>query len=257
LADFGGDVQIFVPGEVKPLPPEKGMPLEEGDRIVTGADSNADVSIDGGSLIRLSALSDFTLADDKRSQSEFKLTLGTFLAKIKKLAASQSMVVQTPTAVAQVRGTEFGVQIDAASPDDTHVGVFDEGKVEVKGQTGGPETIIAGQETKVTKGQAPLHGYQLERFVKYRSYMRAAMKTKLQNQRRTWKSMSPASRKALREKTLARMRQHRQDLLKNSSDLQQQNEKKKKKKKSADAESDRKKKKMEDFRDQIRRKQGQ
>src|SRR6185369_6738368 len=127
-----------------------------------------------------------TLEETKRSQTAFKLSAGTFLAKIQKLLAAQSLVVKTPAAVAAVRGTEFGVEIDPANPGESHVGVFDEGKVEVRGQTGAPEIIIGGQETKVTKGQAPLHAYQLARLMKHRAFMRASMRQRIQRLRKTW-----------------------------------------------------------------------
>src|SRR5205807_9659773 len=77
LTDCKGDVQVYTAGQDKSLPAQKGLPLEEGDRLVTGAESAADVSLDGGSLLHISALSDFTLADLDKKKSTFKLSLGT------------------------------------------------------------------------------------------------------------------------------------------------------------------------------------
>ncbi len=252
LSDFKGDVKVYAPGEDKALPVEKGMPLEDGDRITTGADSSAELSFDAGTLVHLSAATDFTISETKRSQTAFKLTAGTFLGKIQKLLAAQSLIVQSPTAVAAVRGTEFGVEVDAANPDDSHVGVFDEGKVEVKGQAGGSEMIIGGQETKVSKGAAPLHAYQLQRFIKHRSFMRVTMKRHLQTLRQTWKRITPEQRKDLRKKALARLRAKAKDLEKKAADDKQKGDKKGDSDRRGEKESRQKREKMEKFRESIR-----
>ena len=48
LSDSKGDVKVYSPTEgAEALPVEKDMPLQEGDRIVTGTDASADLSLDG------------------------------------------------------------------------------------------------------------------------------------------------------------------------------------------------------------------
>jgi len=249
VVDYKGDVEIFSSGSETGTPPEKGMPLNEGDRIKTGEDASVDVSLDGGSIIHLSEATDFTLSNTDRGQTSFKLTVGTFLAEIQKLLAGQSMAVEAPTAVAAVRGTEFGVEVDPKNLDESHVGVFDEGKVEVRGQNGAVEKLIGGQETKVAKGQAPLHAYQLERFKKHRGFMRTTFRKRLQALRKTWKSLSPAERKALREKLMTRARERREKLKK---ELKDKGANKDRREKRGDAEAKSKREKMEKFRESIR-----
>jgi hypothetical protein len=221
LVDLKGDVKVYTAGQDKPLPAKKDLPLEEGDRLVTGKESTVDIGVDGRTLVHISALSDFTLTNINRKQTSYKLSLGTFLGKIQKLLAGQTFAVETPNAVAAVRGTEFGVELDAAKAGDSYVGVFDEGKVEVKGHAGNSETIIAGQETKVAKGQAPVQGYQLQRFMKYRSYMRVTMKKHIQELAKNWKTLTPEERKAAREKVLAEMRELRDELEKRAAERKQ------------------------------------
>ena len=186
---------------------EKDMPLDEGDRVTTGDDSSADISLDGGSLIHLEANTDFTIEKTARSQSSFSLAFGSILAKIQKLG-SQSLTVRTPSAVAAVRGTEFGV--DAAADQQTHVGVFDEGRVEVKGATGA-ETLTPNQETSVAKGSAPLRPFALKRFVRMRRFMQGHRR-RLAALKRRWKAMPPAQRRAHRQQVMKRMRQLRRQM---------------------------------------------
>lgn len=175
------------------------MPLEEGDRITTSAGSTAEISLDGGSLITLGANSDFVLENTRRSASMFSLSLGSLLAKIEKLG-TRSLAVHSPTAVAAVRGTEFGVEVDGEK---SHVGVFDEGRVEVQSQAGGAEVLTPNQETSVARGQAPL-----KRFAARRALMRAHVR-RLAAVRRNWKAMPPAQRREARAKALKRLRRRR------------------------------------------------
>ncbi|MBI3554610.1 MAG: FecR domain-containing protein [Elusimicrobia bacterium] len=256
LADVKGDVQIFEGGGEQGLPAEKDMPVNEGDRLLLGADGSADLTLDGGSLIHLSANTDFTVGQLDRKSTAFKLAFGTFLAKIEKLLSAQSLIVQTPTAVAAVRGTEFGVEVDKESPDEAHVGVFDEGKVEVKGESGGSEILIGGQETKVVKGQAPARAYQLSRLARHRSYMRGVLKKRLSGWRKRWKALPQARRRELRAKALSRMREHGEKLKERRQRLKEEGEQRLRGKQRGDAEVERKKKKMDEFRESIRRRRG-
>jgi hypothetical protein len=181
------------------------MPLEEGDVVVVAEDASAEVALDGGSLITVREKSELKIEKAAKGDSTFFLSIGSLLAKISKLGTAR-LRVRTPTAVAAVRGTEFGVEVDG---DDSHVGVFDEGKVEVTGADGGtPELLISNQETSVKKGAGPLRAEQLKRFTTHRALMRghgrrlAAIKAK-------WKALPPEQRGELRKKVLERMREHR------------------------------------------------
>jgi len=199
-----GEVVVHPAGGGDEVSGDADMPLEEGDRVTTSAGATAEISLDGGSLIALRENTDFTLENTRKSASIFSLSLGSILAKIQKLG-SQSLSVRSPTSVAAVRGTEFGVDVEG---EQSHVGVFDEGRVEVKGQTGGLTVLTPNQETSVARGMAPMRAAPLMRFAARRDMMRAHV-LRLAAVRRNWRAMPAAQRRAVRAKALKRLRQRR------------------------------------------------
>jgi hypothetical protein len=217
LGAVSGDVTVHAADGSPEVSGEDGMPLEEGDRVVVAEGGSAEVALDGGSLITVRENSDFKIEKTSKGDSSFFLSVGSLLAKIQKLG-TQRMRVRTPTAVAAVRGTEFGVDVDGES---SHIGVFDEGKVEVTGEAGGPpEVLITNQETSVRKGGAPVHAIQLQRFMAHRALMRghgrriAAIKGK-------WKALPPDQRREMRKKFIERMRENRKKMLEKRSEMKQ------------------------------------
>ena len=205
LTAVTGEVVVHPAGGGDEVSGDADMPLEEGDRVTTSADSTAELSLDGGSLITLAANSDFTLENTRKDASIFSLTLGSLIAKIQKLG-SQSLSVRSPTSVAAVRGTEFAVDVEG---EQSHVGVFDEGRVEVKSASGGgTEVLTPNQETSVARGQAPMRAAPLRRFAARRALMRARVQ-RLAVVRQSWKAMPAAQRREARAKAIKRLRQRR------------------------------------------------
>jgi len=224
LGAVSGDVTIVSADGSPEVSGEADMPLEEGDRVVVGESGSAEIALDGGSLITIREGSDFKLEKTAKAESSFFLAAGSLLAKIQKLGA-QRLRVRTPTAVCAVRGTEFGVEI---AGEESHVGVFDEGKVDVTGDAGGtPELLISNQETTVKKGLAPARPEQLRRFVSHRARMRgqgrrlAAIKAK-------WKALPPDERRELRKKIMERMRENRKKLIEKRGAMKQSAEEQRK-----------------------------
>ena len=211
LTDLRGQVSVFEPGSAEGLPAVKGMPLEAGDRVATGPDSSAEIGLEGGSALVLGESSDFTLQSESRMDAVLNLKFGILMAKISKLLAGRSLQVRTETAVAAVRGTEFAVEIAREPGAPTHVGVFDEGKVEVRGQSGAPEMLASNQETSVLSGGAPAPPSQMVRFAARRGAMRT-LKVRARRLTGTWKALSPDDRKALRQSLLRKMRAKREEL---------------------------------------------
>jgi hypothetical protein len=173
---------------------EEDMPLEEGDRITTSARSSAELILDGGSLIALRENSDFTLQKTAKKASMFSLSFGSLLAKIEKLG-SQRLSVRTASSVAAVRGTEFGID---ALENESRIGVFDEGRVEVTGHDGSKQILLPNQETSVVRGQAPKKPVPLKVFLARREQMRAQV-VRLQALKTAWKPLTPAERKKLHD----------------------------------------------------------
>lgn len=182
---------------------EEGMPLEDGDQVKTGPDSSAELSLDGGSVILLDENSHFTLASSKKSATELTLAFGRLLAKVKSLLAGQNLRVRTPCAVAAVRGTEFAVEAEPGGPGLTHVGVFEEGLVEVAGLTGPPQQLGPGQETSAARDQAALAAAPLKRFLRHRKAMKSLRK-RFQSLAKRWKALTPERRRELRQELRSR-----------------------------------------------------
>lgn len=189
-----GHAAVLTADDGAEYPAEVGMALAQGDRVVTGAESKAEIALDGESLITLDENSDFQIQRMERKQSIFTLALGSFLANVKKLT-TQSMTVRTPTAVAAVRGTEFGIEIGGDGQ--SHIGVFNEGRLEVHGREGGVQFLNPQQETSVLQGQSPMAPTPLSRFLARRAQM-DAHRARFMAVRRDWKPMNIRERQAAR-----------------------------------------------------------
>jgi len=202
-----GAVEVFPAGAAGPVAAGAGMPLEQGDRVTTGAGASAEVGLDGLHLISLNEDSDFVLRSDNRASTVLSLKSGGLLAKIQHLLSGQALIVETPDAVAAVRGTEFGVDVSAQGA--TDVGVFDEGRVEVRGAQGGPSAILTpNHETNVPRGGRPARPYALRHFLRYRARM-ARLLRRQQRLRRLWRRMPAARRLSLRRAMMTRARARR------------------------------------------------
>lgn len=206
LTAVAGDVAVYgADGSTEAVAGVEGLPLEEGDRVVVSSGSSAEVALDGDSLIALSAGSDFTLSKLSRAEAELSLAAGSLLAKIRSLG-SDRLQVRTVAAVAAVRGTEFGVDVDGGGQ--SHVGVFDEGHVEVAGSAGAPQMLAPNQETSVSHGQAPAKPAALSRFAGRRAAMQAH-RQRLLAIHRNWRPIPAARRRQMRRQARARQRARR------------------------------------------------
>ena len=93
-----------------------GMELMPGDRIKT-LSSSAEIRLDpNGTIIKLSYNTEFTieaLQQDEQSANEFTLFGGKLRAIAAKIGLFQrnNYSIQTPSAVAGVRGTDFGLEV--------------------------------------------------------------------------------------------------------------------------------------------------
>lgn len=139
-----------------------GDTLPEGSVLRTGQ-GYVDVKFPDEGLIRLKANSTLRLEKlpQKTSASYGKLELsaGELLCKFEAMLTGATMEISTPTAIAGVRGTEFGV---SGNQNTTQVGVLS-GTVEVKSATVEAAPVIVGfqQKTLVYKGQPPKAAEQL------------------------------------------------------------------------------------------------
>ncbi|MBI5629586.1 MAG: FecR domain-containing protein [Elusimicrobia bacterium] len=211
LMDVQGSVTVYTQEEPGGAAAQAGLPLEAGDRVSAGPNGSAEIGIGGKSLIALKSGSEIVLSSPQPGGALIELGLGSLLAKLEPLLPGQSLRVRTPTAVAAVRGTEFGVEFSAEEKE-TLVGVFDEGRVEVSGGSGAMETLQANQETSISEGKPPLQPYVLRRLARQRAFMRAIPK-RLRRMAKEWKALPPAQRRALRRRAFEEMRRRKEDRL--------------------------------------------
>ncbi len=152
ISDIQGEVEVLPDGETEWGKAEQGQALNPGDKVRTMDDSAVEMEYDSGALSSLesnsemrikSAISDY---DNDKYKTTLNLTLGKILVNVKKLGKEKLIFgVETPVAVAAVRGTEFVV--DATSADDTAVATFS-GKVRVK-KKGMKEFVVVKKNRKI------------------------------------------------------------------------------------------------------------
>ena len=122
-----GEVKVakgaaFIERGAQRLPASAGMPVQEADKLVTGADGNVGVTFSDNSLLSVGPNS--TLAIDRyvfdstthAGQFDSTLSKGTLAVISGKMVkqSPESMRVRTPSAIMGVRGTEFVVKVGEA-----------------------------------------------------------------------------------------------------------------------------------------------
>ncbi|MBI4386597.1 MAG: FecR domain-containing protein [Elusimicrobia bacterium] len=212
LTGLDGEVTVFYHDqEGGGVPAEKDMPLEAGDRLRVGEGSRAEVTIDGESLLSLGAGSDFRVRALESDNWNLSFLAGSLIARIKSIASSGGSVrIWTPTAVASVRGTELGIEIDEEGA--SHVGVFEEGQVAVSGVVDaealerGQVVLSPNEETSIFKDRPePQAARPLGRFLAHRARARA-MRPRLEILRRHWRRLATEKRREIRRRTFERRR---------------------------------------------------
>jgi hypothetical protein len=148
-----GEAEIQRAGQDGFRPARDGLGLQPGDSIRTPPDGRVTIEYFDGSETRLDYGTTFTLTelvDDPQGPSvvEALHRSGSTFNRVVELTGSQSRFdVETPTAVASVRGTAFFTQV---LEDRTfRVGVI-EGEVLVGGEEGAEARVIAGRGVDVT-----------------------------------------------------------------------------------------------------------
>ena len=157
-----GDVKVQRNKSPKWIKARPNMVLRESDAIRTFVESEVEIQTSEGSIISLKEkttleLSTFIEGKGGASKTAVKILSGTLMANVKKMVKKNSKFeFETPTAVAAIRGTKVGFDVDKEKTD---IRVY-EGKVYVvpKGQKNGSElksdemtTIVQGQKDVVVR----------------------------------------------------------------------------------------------------------
>ncbi len=131
------------------LSAQPGMKLRTGDIVVTSeANSTLDLSVNGMAGCRVLPTSEFAIVNASRTDMHVQIKNGNAIMNLKKLHMGSTFKVETPTAVATVRGTQFWGRVQPATPTNP-VTTFAvrEGKVDVLDKK-------SGKVVQLKKGQA-------------------------------------------------------------------------------------------------------
>lgn len=196
-----GVVDVQFAGEADWSPAEADTPLTPGDSVRTDKESQAEIAFGDQTLYELQEQSTLALGEASASKVRFDLSIGSLLLHLRKLTSAKAVEVQTPAAVAAVRGTEFAVE--AAEDGETSVGVY-EGEVSVLGldESGarGAETKVAkDSELQVRRGVRPGPPRPIKRLLRLRERLTHVRARRIAV-RRDWKAMDPARRQQIRTK---------------------------------------------------------
>lgn len=130
ILDLSGDVDITsVAG--KRIIPNEGTVIEDTDKIRTGRKSFVSIILNDGCKLFIREISVLYVQDIRLKETDQPTKIQMITGKLRVIAAKtmkgNSVIVYTPTAIAGVRGTDFGI---IATQFETKVVVF-KGEVEV------------------------------------------------------------------------------------------------------------------------------
>jgi len=108
---------------------DEDMELPAGAEAKTDAKSRIELQFDDNSILRINSLTSIKIEIPGASSKLIKADNGQLYLHLKKLNSNSKFEVQTPTAIAGVRGTTFFVDVDEAGGEDS-ISVED-GEVEV------------------------------------------------------------------------------------------------------------------------------
>jgi uncharacterized protein YfaP (DUF2135 family) len=153
-----GKVEVQKAKTEKWIKAEVGMKLSEGDKIKTGAKSEAIIQWGDETIVKLSPYTNFAInkssinPETKSENTNLQLWIGRVVSKVKKvLTPGSSFEIQTPAAIAGVRSTIWAT--DVKGDGETTVSTY-EGEVMVSAE--GTLVIVGkGQMTKVKPKKPP------------------------------------------------------------------------------------------------------
>jgi hypothetical protein len=130
-----------------------GTILNSKDKIrLIGKNSRCVLILENGSAVQLVGETEVCLESIVSNETKIKLEKGRVRAKVSKLKEGEFFSINTPVAVASVRGTDFGVEYENGV---SGVEVY-EGEVEVKENSTGQSVYVKeGERTSVLLNQAP------------------------------------------------------------------------------------------------------
>lgn len=137
------------------------LPCRAGDTVQTGKASRAELRYSDNTLVRLEENSRLVLASRTKGGAEPTLQAGKLWANVRKASqGGTGFGVKTPTAVAAVRGTVFGVGAnDSTSRVQLYEGRVDVGSrradslLSVRGEVAGPREVSLADWVRLLRGE--------------------------------------------------------------------------------------------------------
>ncbi len=140
------------------IPASVGMACEKDDVLVTNADCVLDIAVNNIAGCRLLASSECAVMNTDLNAMHLKINNGNAVLNLKKLPAGSAFRLETPTAIAGVRGTQFWGRVDlkeAANPVTTFA--VREGAVEIFSKSAGKNfTLNQGEALDLSKDASVL-----------------------------------------------------------------------------------------------------
>ena len=151
ISNLQGSAVIIRDGQT--LPVSAGMACQKKDIIRTGPQCTLDLTMNDVAGCRLLAASECALMRSGKRHMHLKIMSGNAVLNLKKLSPVSTFKVETPTAVAAVRGTQFWGRVDLQKADNP-VTTFAvrSGTVEVLDKASGKNfTLREGQALDIPK----------------------------------------------------------------------------------------------------------
>jgi hypothetical protein len=163
VAAVEGQAEVLHAGASASAPLAQGDPILLGDQLRTRPDAKLRVTLREGSVLTLAPDSQLMVTEQvvaPASVSRFQLLLGTIKAAVTERYSEPNarFEVETPTAIAGVRGTSFLASYDTATDETLVVGLIDVTRVRSLADTRGAAAVDLGPGigTRVRRGSRPL-----------------------------------------------------------------------------------------------------
>lgn len=197
-------------GADEAVPGKADMPLDAGDRVVTGSNGRAEIALDPERIIELGPGSECNVESVAHQDTLFRLAKGYLAAKLEALQ-KRRFRVRALNVVAAVRGTEFAVEVVEGAEPKTVVGVFGEGKMALTAEEEGEETLLNPGEEAERVGDGPIGKPRRMEFLLKRAERIKAFQARRAALREQWRRYGRENRENLRGKMLERRREMQQE----------------------------------------------
>jgi hypothetical protein len=158
LADGQGVVtqssgNVLIVRGTQEIPATAGTAVRAGDVLKTSDGGTADISLNGLAGARILETSEVSVDDIATGSMRLAIRSGNAIMNLEKLPATSKFSVETPTAVASVRGTQFWGRVGASTGEPVTTFAVREGVVEILAKTSSSVfTLQKGQALDIPLG---------------------------------------------------------------------------------------------------------